>query len=105
MFYTILSATEAYIDRMVGRHLMRITRMRSLREDHDLKQKDIASFLGCSQVCYSYYEIGKREIPIDLLIKLADFYKTSLDYLMYRTDTPTPYAHSKQYELICKTLD
>ena len=73
---------------------MRQSRLRALREDNDLKQHDIAKLLGCSQVCYSYYEIGRREIPIDLLIKLADYYHTSLDYLLYRTDKKTPYPNS-----------
>lgn len=73
---------------------MRQSRIRSLREDRDLKQKDIANVLGCSQVCYSYHEIGRREIPIDLLIKLADYYHTSLDYLLYRTDNAVPYPPS-----------
>lgn len=75
---------------------MRQSRIRALREDRDLKQKDIADVLGCSQVCYSYYEIGRREIPIDLLIKLADYYHTSLDYLLYRTDNAAPYPPSSK---------
>lgn len=78
---------------------MRQSRLRALREDNDLKQHDIANFLGCSQVCYSYYEIGRREIPIDLLIKLADYYHTSIDYLLYRTDKKAPYPSSSVHEL------
>ena len=49
-------------------------RIRDLREDHDLFQKDIAAYLQCSQVSYSHYELGKRDIPTDVLIKLASFY-------------------------------
>ena len=49
-------------------------RIRDLREDSDLFQKDLAEYLQCSQVCYSHYEMGKRDIPTDILIKLADFY-------------------------------
>ena len=64
-------------------------RIRDLREDRDLKQKDIAEYLKCSQVCYSYYENGQRDIPTDVLIKLAAFYGTSTDYLLGRTDNPT----------------
>ena len=61
-------------------------RIRDLREDHDLKQQDIADYLQCSQVCYSHYENGKRDIPTDVLIKLADYYGVSIDYLLGRTD-------------------
>lgn len=67
-------------------------RLRDLREDRDLKQKDLAEYLQCSQVSYSYYEIGKRDIPTDVLCKLADFYHTSEDYLLGRTDEPRPYT-------------
>lgn len=71
------------------------TRIRSLKEDNDLTQKQVSNFLNVSQVAYSYYEIGKREIPLDLLSRLADFYGTSTDYLLYRTDEFTPYSKSK----------
>ena len=67
------------------------TRIKDLREDHDLTQKDICKMLNVSQVAYSYYEINKRNIPLELLSKLADFYNTSIDYLLYRTDNPIPY--------------
>ena len=60
-------------------------RLRDLREDRDLLQKDIARILNCSQVCYSRYESGKRDIPTDVLIKLADFYGVSTDYILGRT--------------------
>lgn len=66
-------------------------RIRSLREDQDLRQKDLADYLHCSQVSYSYYEIGKRDIPTDVLMKLADFYGVSVDYLLGRTNVKTPY--------------
>lgn len=69
-------------------------RIRDLREDSDLLQKDLASYLKCSQVCYSYYEIGQRDIPTDVLIKLAGFYNTSIDYLLGLTDVKTPYARA-----------
>lgn len=61
-------------------------RLRELREDNDLVQKEIANFLGIDQRVYSNYEIGKREIPTHFVIKLADFYKTSTDYILGRTD-------------------
>ena len=67
-------------------------RIRDLREDRDLYQKDLAEYLQCSQVCYSYYEMGKRDIPTDVLIRLADYYGTSTDYLLGRTDEMKPYA-------------
>lgn len=59
-------------------------RLRDLREDADLKQKEIAAILGIDQRVYSNYEIGKREIPTHILIKLADYYKTSTDYILGR---------------------
>ena len=67
------------------------TRIKSLREDNDLTQKQISEFLNISQVAYSYYEINKRNIPLELLSKLADYYNTSIDYLVYRTDEKKPY--------------
>lgn len=70
-------------------------RIRDLREDRDLYQKDLAKYLQCSQVCYSHYEIGKRDIPTDVLIKLANFYHTSIDYLLGQTDVKEPYPKSK----------
>lgn len=66
-------------------------RIRDLREDRDLKQKEIAELLQCSQVCYSYYENGQRDIPTDALIKLAEFYNTSIDYILGQTDNPNRY--------------
>ena len=60
--------------------------IRDLREDADLTQEYIAKMLGCSQVAYSYYEIGKRDIPTDILIKLANFYNVSIDYLLDQTN-------------------
>ncbi len=71
-------------------------RIRDLREDNDLRQLDVAQHLQCSQVCYSYYEIGRRDIPTEALIKLAAFYNTSVDYLLGITDEKTPYPPSKQ---------
>lgn len=70
-------------------------RIRDLREDKDLKQKDLAEYLNCSQVCYSYYEIGKREIPAEALIALAKFYGVSVDYLLGLTDDPKPYPKAR----------
>lgn len=81
---------------------MHLSRLYDLREDNDLKQRELAALLNCSQVCYSYYELGRWEIPLALLMKLADFYKTSVDYLLYRTDNPAPYEPSEKYPLMCE---
>ena len=59
-----------------------------MREDHDLSQKAIAAILNCDQSLYSKYEREERAIPLELIIKLADYYKTSIDYLVGRTDNP-----------------
>ena len=66
-------------------------RIRDLREDHDLLQKDVANYLKCTQVAYSHYENGRRDIPTDILIRLAEYYGTSTDYLLGRTDVKRPY--------------
>ena len=71
-------------------------RIRNLREDKDLYQKDLAAYLQCSQVCYSLYELGKRDIPTDVLIKLSHFHGTSVDYLLGLTDEPAPYPRSRK---------
>lgn len=70
-------------------------RIRDLREDADLLQKDIAKYLQCTQVSYSHYELGKRDIPTDVLIKLARYYRTSTDYLLGLTDVKEPYPRGK----------
>lgn len=61
-------------------------RIRDLREDADLTQKQIAELLMCDQSLYSKYERGERILPLQLAVQLADFYKVSLDYLVGRTD-------------------
>ena len=72
------------------------TRLKDLREDHDLTQSQISTLLNISQVAYSYYELEKRSIPLELLSKLADFYHTSIDYILYRTDEIAPYPKMLQ---------
>ncbi len=67
-------------------------RLKDLREDNDLVQKEVAAFLGIDQRVYSNYEIGKREIPTRFLTLLADFYGTSTDYILGRTNNPKPYT-------------
>lgn len=66
---------------------MNITRLRDLREDNDLTQKELANILNTTQQQYSKYELGIRLIPIDKLEILANFYNTSVDYLIGRTNT------------------
>ena len=73
---------------------MDINRLREIREDKDLKQKDVANALGIKQQQYSEYEIGSVLISIEKLSKLADYYNTSIDYLVGRTDERKPYPKS-----------
>lgn len=73
---------------------MKLERLKEIREDNDYKQIDIANYLGITQVQYSRYETGIRAIPIYHLIKLANYYKTSTDYLIGLTDERKPYPKS-----------
>ncbi len=66
-------------------------RLRDLREDRDLKQRDIAELLKVHQTTYSDYELGRLNIPVEAIHMLADFYEVSVDYLLGRTNTKTPY--------------
>jgi len=63
-------------------------RIRELREDKDLTQKDMAKMLNCSQQVYSNYELGQRDIPTDILIKLCRFHQVSADYILGLSDGP-----------------
>ena len=63
-------------------------RIRDLREDRDITQKRIAEALNCSQQVYSNYELGQRDIPTDILIKLSRFYNVSVDYILGISDDP-----------------
>ena len=63
-------------------------RIRDLREDRDLRQRQVADFLNCSQQVYSNYELGQRDIPTDVLIKLSELYDVSVDYLLGLTSNP-----------------
>ena len=63
-------------------------RVRDLREDRDLKQRQLAEYLNCSQQVYSNYELGQRDIPTDVLIRLSEFYNVSVDYLLGLTKNP-----------------
>ena len=65
---------------------MRYPRIQDMRIDADLSQKELGEILHISQRAYSYYETGSRCIPVEMLIRLADYYDTSIDYLVGRTD-------------------
>ncbi len=71
-----------------------MNRLKELREDKDLFQKDIAKYLNMSQTGYSQYETETNDIPTEVLKNIADFYDTSIDYLLYRTDERKPYPKS-----------
>lgn len=73
---------------------MNIQRLKEIREDRDLTQKEICKLLNISQVVYSRYETGIRLIPIDKLVKLAEYYKVSIDYILGLTDEMKPYPRS-----------
>ncbi len=70
-------------------------RIRDLREDADLNQTKVAQYLGMSQTGYSKYETGENDIPTAVLIKLARYYDTSIDYLLGETDCPERYPKTK----------
>ncbi len=63
-------------------------RLKNLREDYNMKQVDIAKYLGIQQTVYSRYERGFQTIPVEHLLKLADLYKVSIDYILGRTNNP-----------------
>ncbi|MBQ2861088.1 MAG: helix-turn-helix transcriptional regulator [Peptococcaceae bacterium] len=74
-------------------------RIKELREDKDLKQKDLAEYLRVAQNSYSNYENGNRECPIELLVQLSNYYQVNLEYLLGLTDEPTPLPPSKRLNL------
>lgn len=69
--------------------------LRDLREDNDLTQRDLANYLHIKQNTYSQYETGRRQIPVDMLVQLADFYDTSVDYILQLTNESKPYPRNK----------
>lgn len=73
---------------------MAINRLRELRESNDLMQREVAKALGITQRNYSYFETGQTILTEDILIKLANFYDTSIDYILYQTDVRKRYNKS-----------
>lgn len=73
-------------------------RIRDLREDEDKTQKEIGEILNMSQTGYNQYEIGKNDIPTNVLIKLAQYYRTSTDYILGLTNEKRPYPRAKEVE-------
>lgn len=71
-------------------------RIRDLREDKDLTQKQIGQILNMSQTGYNQYEIGRNDVPTKILIQLANFYNTSVDYILGITDEIKPYPRKKE---------
>lgn len=76
---------------------MKYPRMRDLREDKDLNQEALAKYLGVRQTAYSKYELGQRNMTPEILIKLAEFHNTSIDYLLGITDEKLPYTKTRNY--------
>ena len=76
--------------------ILKYGRIRDLRNDHGLTQKQIAKLLNVSQNKYSQYEIGVSRLPLDAVVKLAEYYNVSVDYLVGLTDETVPYPRKRQ---------
>lgn len=76
-----------------------VMRLKSLREDNDVTQTELASFLHIKQNTYSQYENGQRGLPVEALIALAEFFNTSTDYILELTDEPLPYPRKEAKKL------
>ena len=72
-------------------------RIRTIREDNDKTQKQVADYLCCDQSLYSKYERGERDVPLNIMIGLCKYYGTSIDYLVGFTDEKEPYKRGKYY--------
>jgi len=84
-----------------------LIRLKDLRKNHNLTQEDVANILGVTRTTYSMYERGERQMDYDTLLKLADYYKVSLDYLFGRSEMP---IHAENYsndeiEFVLKSLN
>ncbi|MBQ3023627.1 MAG: helix-turn-helix transcriptional regulator [Clostridia bacterium] len=73
-----------------------MNRLKDMREDRDLNQTEIAKLIHVHQTTYSDYERGNLNVPVSVLIKLADYYNTSIDYIVGRTDEIKPYLIAKK---------
>lgn len=71
---------------VISYNLYKIMRLKELRQEHDKTQKEVADYLNVKQNTYSQYENGKRQIPVDILMRLADYYDVSVDCLLGRAD-------------------
>ena len=76
--------------------ILRYGRIRDIQNDRGLTQEQIARFLHVSQNTYSQYEIGTTRFPLDVVVKLAEYYNVSMDYLVGLTDDPTPYSRKRR---------
>ena len=76
--------------------ILKYGRIRDIRNDRGLTQEQIAKFLHVSQNTYSQYEIGTTRFPLDVVVKLAEYYNVSIDYLVGLTDEPTPYPRKRR---------
>ena len=94
MRYLSISHNEIIIIK-TGRKEDYRMRLKDIREDHDITQREIADFLHIRQNTYSQYENGQRGLPIEMLIKLARYFHTSTDYILGLTDEATPYPKRK----------
>ncbi|MHB8075632.1 helix-turn-helix domain-containing protein [Desulfosporosinus fructosivorans] len=72
-------------------------RIRNMREDKDMTQSQMAEYLRIHQTTYSDYEIGKLNIPLQVMNKIADLFETSIDYIVNRTDVKEPYPRKNNY--------
>ena len=79
---------------------IKMNRLRDLREERNLTQEKVAIALGIGQAGYSKYECEKIDIPTDILLKLSDYYNTSIDYILCRTNNKNPYKKSEKYDKI-----
>lgn len=77
---------------------MHYRRLRDLREDHDMTQDQLVAALGLNKTTYTNYEQGKREIPFALVIRLAQFYNVSIDYIAELSNTPSPLTGHNIYQ-------
>ncbi|MCI8619576.1 MAG: helix-turn-helix transcriptional regulator [Oscillospiraceae bacterium] len=77
-------------------------RLRDIREDRDVKQQTVASYLHVRQNTYSQYETGQRQLPVDVLIQLAKFFHTSTDYILGLTDVSKPYPESSRSQMLVR---